>query len=234
MIARSFSRRVGTAGFLFFLAKGLLWLAAPVLVAVWRLQPACADGGHVTPPPVPANIEVPEGNRAYLEGHAVGTQNYICLASGSAFAWTLFTPQATLFDDRDRQVTTHFFSPNPIESGTVRPTWQHSRDTSSVWAQLVPGATSSDPIFVAPGAIPWLLLEIVGAQDGPAGGHHGRSRGGVLRSTTFIHRVNTAGGMAPSAGCSLSTDVGKKAFVPYEADYFFYQAEHERDARDDS
>jgi hypothetical protein len=40
--------------------------------------------------------------------------------------------------------------------------------------------------------------------------------------------------MAPSAGCSLSTDVGKKAFVPYEADYFFYQAEHERDTRDDS
>jgi hypothetical protein len=91
MNARSFSRRVGTAGFLFFLAKGLLWLAAPVLVVY-------AQGGHVTPPPVPANIEVPEGNRAYLEGHAVGTQNYICLASGSAFAWTLFTdpPVATM------------------------------------------------------------------------------------------------------------------------------------------
>jgi hypothetical protein len=72
--------------------------ALAVTFAVSRLEQAYAHGGHVTPPPVPANIEVPEGNRAYLEGHAVGTQNYICLASGSAFAWTLFTdpPVATM------------------------------------------------------------------------------------------------------------------------------------------
>jgi hypothetical protein len=36
VIAGTFCRRVGTAGFLFFLAKGLLWLAAPVLVAALR------------------------------------------------------------------------------------------------------------------------------------------------------------------------------------------------------
>jgi hypothetical protein len=29
-------RRLGLAGFLFFLVKGLLWLAVPIAVAVWR------------------------------------------------------------------------------------------------------------------------------------------------------------------------------------------------------
>jgi hypothetical protein len=32
----AWSRRLGAAGFLFFLAKGLLWLAAPLLIAVIR------------------------------------------------------------------------------------------------------------------------------------------------------------------------------------------------------
>ena len=64
-------------------------------------QPAFAQ--RVTVPFVPANIQVPHG-RAFLAGHAIGTQAYICLPSGSAFAWTFFGPQATLFDDELGQV----------------------------------------------------------------------------------------------------------------------------------
>ena len=183
--------------------------ALAVAFTVSLPQPARAD---VTPPTVPADIQVPAGNKAFLEGHGVGTQNYICLPSGSHFAWTLFTPQATLFDDDDQQVTTHFFSPNPIEDDTIRVTWQHSRDTSIVWGQVI------QPVFVAPDAIPWLLIKTVGAQDGPTGGD-------TLTATTFIQRVNTDGGVAPSTGCSKSKDVGAKAFVPYEADYFFYMSD---------
>ena len=103
-----------------------------------------------TATPCPTNIQVPAGNEAFLEGHAVGTQNYVCQPSGSGFAWTLFTPQATLFSDRARQVTTHFFSPNPFENGTIRATWQHSRDTSTVWGKdatsLIPTSTSSNRV----------------------------------------------------------------------------------------
>jgi hypothetical protein len=62
-----------------------------------------------------------------------------------------------------------------------------------------------------------LRLEVVGAQDGLTGGH-------ALTATTFIQRLNTTGGVAPSTGCSSSTDVGKQAFAPYTADYFFYKA----------
>ncbi len=181
------------------------------------------------------------GNKAFLEGHGVGTQNYICLPcpnpattmcpDASGFAWVLFTPQATLFKDNAKQVTTHFFSPNPFEhntnpgvvaAGMIRTTWQHSQDTSTVWAKLI--HPSFDPAFVAPGAITWLLLQVVGAQGGPPGGH-------TLTATTFIQRLNTSGGVAPSTGCTSSTDVGAEAFVPYTADYFFYKGP-ESDADD--
>jgi hypothetical protein len=178
-----------------------------------------AHAGEVTPPAVPENIQVPESNEAFLLGHAAGTQNYVCLPSPTIgkVAWTLFTPQATLFDDQGEQITTHFFSPNPFESGILRAAWEHSGDTSIVWGRAT--ASSSDPSFVASGAIPWLRVAITGSQMGPTGGN-------TLSGTTFIHRVNTTGGVAPSTGCRLPTDIGNRAHVPYTADYVFYRADN--------
>lgn len=177
-----------------------------------------------TVPPVPTNIQVPAGNTLYLEGQAQGTQNYVCLPSGSGFAWTFFSPQATLFFNLKfggievhQQIITHFLSPNPEEAGTPRATWQSSLDTSAVWAKIAPSGSSSDPNFVAAGAIPWLLLEKVGTQAGPSGGE-------ILSHTTFVQRLNTSGGVAPSTGCGQSENVGATALVPYTADYFFYKA----------
>ena len=119
-----------------------------------------------------------------------------------------------MFDDNGNQLITHFLSANPVEAGTLRPTWQHSGDTSAAWAAAI--QSSTDPNFVAPGAIPWLLLQVAGAQYGPTLGHK-------LTATTYIQRVNTAGGLAPAEGCSAATDVGRKALVPYMADYVFYR-----------
>jgi hypothetical protein len=196
--------------------RWMLRLACVVALAVafTVVSSPLAHADRVKPPPVPPNITAPAGTKAFLEGHAIGTQDYVCLPSGAGFAWTFFGPQATLFDDPDKQVTTHFLSPNPSESGTPRATWQHSKDTSTVWAVAI--ASSSDPAFVASGAIPWLLLQVVGAHDGPTGGDK-------LSETTFIQRLNTSGGVAPSTGCTVSTDVGKKTLVPYTANYFFYK-----------
>ena len=188
--------------------------ATALAIALSVTLPQAAAPDDVTPPPVPANLDVPAGFKAFLGAHALGTQDYICLPSGATVMWTFFGPQATLFDDRRQQEMTHFLSPNPAESGLARATWQHSRDTSSVWAAAI--ASSSDPDFVAPRAIPWLLLRVVGAQYGPR-------LGDKLTPTTFIHRVNTAGGIAPATGCAVSADVGKRALVPYETDYIFYR-----------
>ena len=187
----------------------LLTACVSVLAAMGSVGTATAAAE--VPPAVPANLEVPAGNKVTFMAHAVGTQNYICLGAG--LNWTFIGPQATVFDEDAEQNLTHFLSPNPSENGLARATWQHSRDTSAVWALAI--ASSADPAYVAPGAIPWLLLTVVGAQDGPIGGDR-------MTATTFIQRVNTVGGIAPAGGCP---GAGARTFVTYEADYVFHKAQ---------
>jgi hypothetical protein len=187
----------------------LVAIGAACLVALPRAAHADVDV-----PVVPTNLVVSSDNRPYLIAHAVGTQNYVCAPKGDGFAWKAYGPQATLFDDGGRQLTTHFLSPNPDEQGKYRPAWQHSRDTSAVWAN--PIAESSDPVYVEAGAVPWLKLEIVGRTRGVGGRR--------LTDTTFIQRVNTVGGIAPATGCSAAAHLGERALVPYETDYVFYKA----------
>ena len=177
---------------------------------------SAAQVDSVTPPPVPTDIQVEAGNEAFLVGHAIGTQNYVCLPSPSIghVNWTLFTPEATLFDEEGEQLITHFFGPNPHEDEIVRVVWQDSRDTSIVWGRAI--ASSTDRDFVSTGAIPWLLVEVVDGQAGPTGGEN-------ISKSTFIQRLNTFGGVAPSTGCDRPKDIGKTAFVPYSADYFFFR-----------
>src|SRR5262245_39825406 len=126
---------------------------APFLAAVagacLAVLSAAPSSQAIEPPPVPGDIAVPAGFELFRIEHAVGTQDFVCLpgASPSGVAWSLPSrPQATLFDDRDRQTLTHFLSPNPEEGGTLRPTWQHSGDSSSVWA--MPVKQSVDPDYV--------------------------------------------------------------------------------------
>jgi hypothetical protein len=201
-------------------------LSGVVAMAFMVPSPGPAYADNSTPPPVPTNIQVPAGNKLFLVGHAVGTQNYICVPAGTGVRFVLFTPQATLIDDEGEQLTTHYFSPNPFEVNTdpkvlgdhtIRATWQDSKDSSTVWGQVKPGNSSTDPNFVEQGAIPWLLVTIVGHQDGPTGGDR-------LSGTTFIQRLNTHGGLAPSTGCTSLADLGNMTFVPYRTDYYFYKS----------
>jgi hypothetical protein len=188
--------------------------AAIAVTTVTVAMPQARQQGNPVAPLVPASLEVPAGHRAFLVAGATGTQNYICLPSGRGSAWSFLGPQATLFDDLGQQVMTHFLSPNPLQGGAARATWQHSRDTSTVWAAAI--ASYTEPDYVAPGAVPWLLLEVVGAQHGPVSGAR-------ISATTYIQRVNTAGGVAPATGCHGASDVGKRVLVPYTTQYVFYQ-----------
>jgi hypothetical protein len=79
-----------------------------------------------------------------------------------------------------------------------------------------PDDISTDPDFVQPGAIAWLLAREAGTRAGAAGGTH-------LAQTRFVQRINTVGGIAPASGCASTSDVGHTAFVPYAADYVFYR-----------
>jgi hypothetical protein len=191
-------------------AKIQFLLSAAGLAALASIAPAAA--AQVEAPAVPSTLEAPEGNRPYLIAHAYGTQNQVCLPrpNGVGLGWAFYGPIATLYNDQDEQVLTHYLSPNPDEAGTGRATWQHSRDASTVWAK-----TYVDPVTVDPTAIPWLLLQVVGSEGG-------RDGGDKLSVTTFIQRVNTVGGVAPATDCA---PLGAKLFVPYETDYVFYRAD---------
>jgi hypothetical protein len=154
--------------------------------------------GSVPSPTTPDTITPPEGTSAFLPGHGVGTQGYVCLPSGpGAASWTVNNPrpEATLFTrvlGEPVEIITHFLSPvvhandiglKPSRFGDV--TWQSSFDSSRVWAQkknsIPAGTHASCPNG---GSIDCLLLQVIGADEGPAGGK-------LLTKTSFIQRLNT-------------------------------------------
>src|SRR4029079_19537513 len=115
--------------------------------------------------------QVEEGNEAFLIGHAFGSQDYVCAASGSGVAFVLTTPEAVLFDNPAHRVINHFFSPNPGAGGTMRATWQSTRNWSVFWGKLEKTATfDTDPDFVAKDASAWVLLSRAGVLEGSGNG----------------------------------------------------------------
>ena len=147
-------------------------------------------------PEVPFEITVPDQNQVHFHGFARGVQIY----TWNGNDWGNAVPRATLFDDDGNVVVSHFGTANG-------PAWR-SNSGSEVVGKLPPKRADVDP----DNAIPWLLLEAnADLTHGP----------GILGGTTFIHRVNTAGGLAPRVA---GTQIGQVAEVPYIADYFFYRS----------
>jgi hypothetical protein len=144
--------------------------------------------------------EVPDSRLVVPSGnkvhfHGFGVGVQIYTWNGSS--WGTAVPEATLFDGQGGVVAIHF----------AGPTWE-SNSGSRVVGALPPVAVTVDP-----DAIPWLRLRAL-TTEGP----------GIFADTTYIQRVNTTGGKAPSTNGSF---VGQVARVPYSADYFFYrQATH--------
>ena len=206
-----------------------VFMAALVLACAFgTVTPAAAQ--TVTRAHTPGAITPPPGNSEFLVGNALGTQGYVCLpTSGGGTSWMINSarPEATLFTNvfgHPFQIITHFLSPdanpnqnapNPLPPGGSA-TWQSSLDTSSVWGQRTGMILAgSDPSCPNTGAIPCLLLISIGNQQGPTGGQ-------LLADTTYIQRLNTNGGSAPTTACT----VGQTQLVPYTADYhFFHQDE---------
>jgi hypothetical protein len=106
-------------------------------------------------------------------------------------AWTFVQPDAIL-TNRGRPEVLH----------SKGPVWTSVLDGSSVTA----AAVANSPV---PNAIPELLLK-ANSNRGP----------GKLAKVTFIQRLQTKGGVAPTGSCSE----GVTASVPYTADYAFYEA----------
>ena len=196
------------------MSRKILALIVVTLVTTLSAGPRAAE--EISRPNVPGDLEPAAVYKPFFAGHAVGTQNYICApaATASGVDWLFIGPQATLFDGDQQQNATHFQSKNPLPGNAIQATWQHSRDSSAVWAKKYAGST--DSAYVAPDAIEWLLLEVTADQTGPTDGDK-------LSRTAYIQRVNTVGGMKPpSSECTVST-LNTRRLVSYEADYYFYR-----------
>ena len=174
-------------------------IALVMLLVVVGLAPASTPAAFTSAdksPSLPSgceSLEIENGNALAFRVYALGVQVY----RWNGTAWVFVEPRATLFADaRYRgEVGTHY----------VGPTWE-SNSGSKVLAARVPG-TGCTPDSTA---IPWLLLKKVSTE-----GH------GILDAVTFIQRVNTTGGIAPTTPGGL---IGEEKEVPYTAEYYFYRA----------
>ena len=89
------------------------------------------------PPFATDPIQVTDGSKVLLIGHAVGVQIYSCDGTG----WNLVAPRANLFDDQGELIITHF----------AGPTWQATGES-----MVVGNAEASVSVDFT--AIPWVRL----------------------------------------------------------------------------
>ena len=173
----------------------LLAIAAFSATSLPAVHAVAHDNSPDLPSPLCDSIDVPVGNKVSHHAYAQGVQMY----RWNGTTWAFVEPVATLFSDPEYhgKVGTHYLGP----------TWE-SNNGSKVLAARVPNTGCTPDAS----AIPWLLLQTV-STDGP----------GPFSSVTFIQRVNTKGGLAPTGPGSL---IGTVAEVPYTAEYYFYRAKN--------
>jgi hypothetical protein len=179
-----------------------------VAVAASAFVAACANDVPLAPGKNPQLLTTLEaraargpdlGNCQYLNAPAGTKLAYHVFARGvqiyrwNGTSWAPVGPSAVLTSDAagTDTVGTHSFGP----------TWE-STSGSKVAGTVI------DKCPVDPNAVPWLSLS--GKSSGP----------GVFNGVSFIQRVNTVGGKAPSTG---GTSVGEETSVAYSAEYYFYR-----------
>lgn len=150
-----------------------------------------AAGNRTADLSVCQNLQVPAESKLAFHVYAEGVQIY----RWNGTNWIFVAPEAVLFADvgANGTVGIHY----------AGPTWE------SVSGSRVVG-TAIERCTPDPDAIPWLLLGAV-SSEGP----------GIFHRVTFIQRLNTVGGNAPTAP---GNSTGEVARVPYTTEYFFYRA----------
>jgi hypothetical protein len=141
-----------------------------------------------------SQLRIDDGSRVSFHVFGIGVQIY----HWNGTSWVFFNPEANLYADAGGigLVGTHFGGPTNL------PNWKTlsgSQVEGTVAERCTPNAN----------AIAWVKLTAVAQGSG------------VFEHTNFIQRLNTVGGLAPTAP---GTVVGQEARSPYTADYYFYTA----------
>ncbi|MBK9729806.1 MAG: DUF3455 domain-containing protein [Chitinophagaceae bacterium] len=153
-------------------------------------------------PDVPEIIAVPAGNRVIWHAYATGVQIYQVQQSTTdpnVYLWVFLAPSATLFSDAGltHQVGTHY----------IGPTWKVTTGRKN--GEFVVGVKLQG-ITQDATAVAWLLLQAVPNSDP-----------NYFNEVTYIQRINTAGGLAPTTGADAD-HLGEQVEIPYTAEYYFF------------
>jgi hypothetical protein len=188
-----------SVGRAFVVGAAALWVGcggstplAPDAGSTLATQPAPAAGAadRVVELGECTKLGAPAGSKLVYHVYATGVQIY----RWNGTSWAFVAPDAVLSADAGgkSKVGVHY----------AGPTWE------SVSGSKVVGAVS-ERCTASATAIPWLSLTVA-SSAGP----------GIFQRVTFIQRVNTVGGLAPSTAGSAT---GEEVRVPYTAEYFFYR-----------
>ena len=155
---------------------------------------------------IPASIDLPanlaKGNTRIATFFAEGVQKYKArVKAGSVpetLEWAFVAPQADLFDAINKFVGTHSAGPN----------WQLTGGADIIFGQAyTPPKTAPSPDA---NSIDWLLLMV----------KDGTSPTGLFATVSYIQRIATKGGKAPT---TLPLTINDTVEVPYTAVYRFTQ-----------
>jgi len=148
---------------------------------------------------LPATVQVPAGHKVAMETVGIGQITYECRAKKDMAAeheWVFVGPDAKL-QTRSGTVIGKYWGPPA--------TWENNDGSKVTATQLA----------VAPAGAGNIPLQLVKAN--PATGM------GAMQGVTYIQRVATKGGVAPSMACGAA-NLGSKQIVEYQADYIFWKA----------
>jgi hypothetical protein len=156
-----------------------------------------AHAASMAAPDLPAAVAAPAGHQSVMTLKGVGTITYECrnkAGAEGAQEWVFVAPDAVLQDTNGRTVGKYYGGP----------TWEHSQGSKVTGKQVAVAPAGA-------GSIPFQLV-----QTAPAMGS------GPFNGVTYIQRVNTMGGVAPSIPCTAAT-IGTRQTVGYSADYVFFK-----------
>ncbi len=145
---------------------------------------------------LPEAVRAPADARLRMVATGIGEITYECREKkdmAGQHEWAFVAPVATLYDSR-RAVVGRYYA---------GPTWE-AADGSRVGGKQLAVAPA------APGSLPLQLVKADAAMGS-----------GAMAGISHIQRLNTQGGVAPSAACDPAS-VGQRRQVAYQADYAFY------------
>ena len=146
----------------------------------------------------PAAVTPPADHVPKFTLSAMGDLSYECKAVADKpgmYAWTFAGPNATLWDAGKKEAGRYY----------AGPTWEAADGSKVTGTQLA----------VAPGAAGAIPLQLVQATTATGNG--------AMAGVTYVQRLKTVGGVAPTTPACAADNVGAKTTVPYSADYVFFK-----------